>query len=66
MPDQPSPRRRFQFRLMLGILLMTLASVIAATIQQWREGARFDYERIHGGPNELRSSPPLKESGPKP
>ena len=65
--EPPKRKRRwFQFRLMLAILLMTLASVIAATIQQWREGARFDYERVHGGPSEPRGVSPLKESGLQP
>jgi hypothetical protein len=48
MPDSTSPRRRFQFRLMLMILLMTLACVIAATVHYYREGARYIYELHYG------------------
>ena len=65
MADQPSPRRRFQFRLMLVILLVTLASVIGATIHQYREAARFDHERRFGLPREPAGLSPLKESAPK-
>ena len=66
MPDNLSPRRRFQFRLMLVILLMTLASVIGATIHQYREAARFDQERRLGVPREPAGLSPLKESGLQP
>ena len=58
-------RRRFQFRLMLIILLMTLASVIGATIHQYREAAKFNYERLNAEPIETRGASQLQESAPK-
>jgi hypothetical protein len=48
MADQPSPRRRFQFRLRTLMLLITLACVIAGWVE-WRQYKAYldkDAERI--------------------
>jgi hypothetical protein len=45
MADSAPPRRRFQFRLMLVVLLMTLACVVARSVALRLEGDRLNDER---------------------
>jgi hypothetical protein len=45
MPEQRSPRRRLQFRMMLVVLLMTLACVVARSVALRLEGDRLNDER---------------------
>jgi hypothetical protein len=45
MADSAPPRRRFQFRMMLVVLLMTLACVVARSVALRLEGDRLNDER---------------------